>query len=278
VALTVAPNPCNFGFVPLKTTAVCCTTVSNQANVSVDITGVSAFASEGGAFAVATTDDATPPNPQAFPGAAITIMGGESAKVCFAFTPPITQQYNGDMTLVSTDPSGMNPSLQLTGWGGGPQIQCLPASIDYGETLTHIITTVPVLCTNTGSPIPTTNLIIEPPTASPFAFSAQFDQTKNIYPLNGLAPGQSAQIDVSYTPSSRSGDKGTLFIESNGGRGTTLQIPLTGQGLDVAACQFVLTPPRLDFGNVELGDTSRALSFEVRNVGTDVCLVQGLGI
>ncbi len=151
-------------------------------------------------------------------------------------------------------------------------------SVAFGQTLTHSTTTVPVLCTNTGTAIPSTNLTIEPPTASPSVFNAQFDQSKNIYPLSGLAPGQSAQIDVSYSPLTSSNDKGTLFVKSNGGQGKTLRIPLTGQGLNVAPCQFVLAPSQLNFANVQAGDTSQVLSFQVQNIGTDICLVQGLKI
>ena len=116
-ALTVAPNPCDFGHVALGTTAVCCSTVSNQANETVSISGVGSFDNEGGAFGVATTDDSTPPNPQSFP---INIPGGESAKVCFSFMPPIAQQYSGQATLLTNDPSGTNPIIQLAGWGGVP--------------------------------------------------------------------------------------------------------------------------------------------------------------
>ncbi len=278
VALTLAPNPINFGYVTLEPIppAVGCTVVTNQSNVPVSITGTSEFENEGGAFALATTDDATPPNPFSLP---ITIQGGGNAKVCFSFTPPIGQPYNGQVTLTTNDPSGTNPVVSLTGWGGGPQISCAPLSIAFGQTLDHSITTVPVLCTNSGSAIPGgVNLLIQPPSASPAVFSAQFDATTDAYPLNGLAPGQTAQIDVSYAPTGNSNDKGTLFIKSNGGQGKTIQIPLTGQGLDVPPCQFVVAPSQLNFGNVQVGDTSTMLSFEIQNVGTDICFVQGLGI
>ena len=40
----------------------------------------------------------------------------------------------------------------------------------------------------------------------------------------------------------------------------------------------MIAPSQLNFGNVQVGDTSPMLSFEVQNVGTDICLVQGLGI
>jgi hypothetical protein len=90
---------------------------------------------------------------------------------------------------------------------------------------------VPVICTNVGSAIPETNLTIDPPTASPVVFSAQFDEAKDIYPLEGLAPGLSVQIDVSYAPTTTSNDVGTLTVVSNGGRGQPVQIPLSGQGV-----------------------------------------------
>ncbi len=232
VGLTVAPNPCDFGFVPLdrNPTAVCCVTVSNQANVPVDITGISEFGTEDDAFGVATTDDATPPNPQTFPTTPITVVGGASAKICFAFAPAITQQYSGDVTLVTNDPSGTNPIVQLTGWGGGPQISCAPTSLDFGPVASGNSSILPLTCTNTGSAIPATNLLLEAPTASPNVFGAQFDTTRDPYPLDGLMPGESAQIDVTYAPAAASDDTGTLLIRSNGGQGQTVQIPLTGQG------------------------------------------------
>jgi hypothetical protein len=278
VALTLAPNPINFGYVPLGTTAVGCTTVSNQANLTVNVTGVTSFDTESNAWALATSDDATPPNPQTFPGTPIAIAGGASAKVCFSLTPLISQQYTSQAQLVTDDPSGNNPIVQLTGWGGGPQISCSPMSIAFGQTLTHSTSTVPVLCTNTGTALPGISLIIDPPSASPGVFNAQFDPSHDIYPLQGLAPGQVAQIDANYEPTSASNDQGSLFIKSNGGQGKTIHIPLTGSGLNVAPCQFVIAPSQLNFANVQAGDTSTMLSFEVENIGTDICLVQGLTI
>ena len=277
VALTVSPNPINFGFVPLSTTQIACATVTNQSNVTVTVESIGSFASEFNAFAIATTDDATPPNPITYP---LAIDSGANAKVCFTLTPTNTQQYQGSGTLVTQgDPSGNNPVVNLTGWGGGPQISCAPASIDFGQTLDHSISTVPVLCTNVGTAIPGgVNLLISSVTASPVVFSADFDQSHDPYPINGLAPGQTAQIDVNYAPVGSSNDKGTVFIKNNGGQGKEVQIPLTGQGLNVPPCQFVVAPSALNFANVQVGDISTSLAFEIENVGTDICLVQGLTI
>jgi len=231
VALTVGPNPINFGYVPTEPipAAVGCTVFTNQSNVAISITGISEFENEGGAFALATTDDATPPNPFSLP---ITIQGGATAKVCFSFFPPISQDYNGQVTLLTTDPSGTNPVISLTGWGGGPQIKCTQTSVAFGPIADGKTSMVPVLCSNSGTAVPGVNLLFEPPTTSPTVFSAWFDEKADPDPQSGLAPGQTAQIDVSYAPTGISNDKGTLFIKSNGGQGATIQIPLTGQGTD----------------------------------------------
>jgi hypothetical protein len=276
VALSLAPNPINFGYVPLLTSAVACTNVTNQANVTVNVMKVINFTSESNAFEIATTDDSTPPKPFSLP---LTLAAGATEKVCFTLTPSVSQQYFTQAQLQTDDPSGTNPIVQLTGWGGGPQISCTPTSVPFGLTLTHSASTVPVICSNTGSQtVPATNLILDPPSASPGVFSAQLDSSNDVYPLDGLAPGQSAQIDVSYSPTNSSDDKGTLFIKNNGGQGKTVQIPLTGQGLKVAPCQFIVAPAQLNFGNVQNGDTSLVLSFAIENVGSDICLVQGLKI
>ncbi len=275
VALTLVPNPINFGYVPLGMPAVGCTTVSNQSNVTVNVSGVTIENTLSNAYGLATTDDATPPNPFSLP---IAIAGGASAKLCFTLTPQTAQQYSSQAQLVTDDPSGNSPVVTLMGWGGGPQLSCSPTSVAFGQTLAHSISTVPVLCTNSGTALPGVSLIIDPPSASPGVFDAQFDPSHDVYPLNGLIPGQTAQIDASYSPTSSSNDQGNLFIKSNGGQGKTLRIPLTGSGLNVAPCQFVIAPSQLNFANVQAGDTSTMLSFEIENIGADICLVQGLEV
>ncbi len=57
VAFSLAPNPINFGYVPLQTLAVACTNVTNQANVTVNVLSVINFLPESNAFGIATTDE-----------------------------------------------------------------------------------------------------------------------------------------------------------------------------------------------------------------------------
>ena len=47
----------------------------------------------------------------------VTIQAGANAKLCFSFTPPIAQDYNGQVTLATNDPSETGPVVQLSGQG-----------------------------------------------------------------------------------------------------------------------------------------------------------------
>ncbi len=170
--------------------------------------------------------------------------------------------------------------LQLTGFGGGPEVSCTPGTLAFGQAVDGIDPVLMVVCANAGtssvggngSPI---SLILSPTTTSS-AFSAAFDTISNPYPPDGLSPGQSAQIDVTYHASGTSNDVGTLSIGTNAGRGQSVQIPLSGQSLNVPPCQFAILPPALNFGNVTFdGGAESDLSFSVQNLGSAECLVKG---
>ncbi len=252
VALSAVPDP-NFGYVPLGTTAIACTTVSNAANVAVTIFTIADFEPDG-VYGISDVDGSSPPKSTELP---TEVPGHGSVEVCFTFTPLGAMQYTGQLTLQTNDPSGENPVLQLTGWGGGPQITCSPISLNFGSIEAFTSKTLPVFCTNTGSRRPMDgNLLIEPPTAGPAVFEAQFDQTIDPYPLGGLDPGESAQIDVSYNPTSTTADDGSVVIRNNGGQFQPVVIAVSGQGLPLGQCQLAIDPTTLNFGSVAVGEMS----------------------
>jgi hypothetical protein len=215
--------------VELLSTSIGCTTVTNDSDAPITLTGVGSFATEGNSFEVATTDDAHPPNPFSFP---ITIGGGDQAKVCFTFSCPITQLYQGQATLLTSDPGVADPVVTLTGWCGGPQISCSPLTLAFGNVATGQTSTLPITCTNIGTALPGLGLTIGALVPQGAAFSAAFDPSTNPYPEGGLLPGQSAQIDVTYAPIDEStNDFGVLAIPNNGGQGQTPYVSLLGTGI-----------------------------------------------
>ena len=217
--LTVSPSSIDFGYVPLLSNSIRCTTLSNPCNALVMITGVGSFDNQGGSFGVATTDH--------FP---ITIDGGDDAQVCFSFDCPVTGDYAGQATLVIGDSEDTNPVVRLTGRCGGPQIGCAPLTLAFGSVLIGQSSTLSVTCTNNGSTLSGFALTIGPLDAGSGVFSAAFDPTTNPYPDGGLQPGQSTQIDVSYAPIDQADDFGVLAIPNNGGQGQTPYISLSGRG------------------------------------------------
>ncbi len=286
-ALTLTPDPLNFGYVVPASSVIACTTAANISNVPVTISGLGSFTSAEGAFALSAVDDAMPAKPAPVP---VTIQPGGSAEVCFSLTPSVPAAYTGQVALL-TDASGMDPVLQLVGSGGGPQLSCTPTSLAFGQAVDGIDPTLTVVCTNigtsyTGNGNPPVTLVLSPST-SPMSFGATFDAVIDPYPITGLQPAQSAQIDVTYHPSGTSTDTGTLLISNNAGRGEGLPIPLSGQSLNLAPCQFVVSPPALDFGNVggnvggnlqlDAGSASDSSVF-VENIGNDACLVKDLAV
>jgi hypothetical protein len=217
-ALTLSPNPIDFEYGPLNSIVIRCTTISSSCDLPLSLTGIESFENEGGAFAVAPATS--------FP---ISFLDG-SAQVCFSFNPPITQDYMGQATLVTTDPSDTNPVVQLTGWGGGPEISCTPLTLAFGSVIIGQSSTLPVTCANSGTAIPVVSLTLGPLDAGSEVFSAAFDSSVNPYPADGLQPGQSVQIDVTYSPFENTDDFGVVAIPNNGGQKQTPYISLSGRG------------------------------------------------
>ncbi len=193
----------NFGYAAPGTTFVECLPVGNDGDMTYTVRQADLDFQDAGAFALSATDDAMPPNPIAYP---LSIPPGGNAEICYSFAPSIAaHQYDGQVTLSTTDTSWEVLTFELLGWGGGPQITCTPASVDFGPSPINDILSIPVTCNNTGTALPGVTLTIGGSTITGSgAFSYNFDPTTNPYPAVGLEPGQKAQIDVIYLPTARS--------------------------------------------------------------------------
>jgi hypothetical protein len=99
-ALTVEPNPINFGYIPNGESVIGCMTVSNQCTISITLSSVD-FSVPDGPWSVSQTDGV---NPTPIP---VTIPDGGSAKVCFS--------YAGS----DGPPPSETATLVLEGWDGG---------------------------------------------------------------------------------------------------------------------------------------------------------------
>jgi hypothetical protein len=99
VAITVAPNPINFGYVAPGMNVLACVTVTGQSNLPFVISEVD-FSIPDGPFGLST------PVP-------ITIPAGGSAKVCFSYTGSTDPPPSETATLVIQGSTGTNPVVML---------------------------------------------------------------------------------------------------------------------------------------------------------------------
>jgi hypothetical protein len=265
--LTITPDPLAFGFSPPAVALSQSIQLANIANQPIKLTAPSMSAGHPvTAFVIGTGAPVFP----------MTLAPGQTASVPVVFTPPGLGQYTGSLTFFSNDPGAPQVAVPLSGTGGGPQIQCVPNTLSFGQVAVGVPVTQQVLCTNVGETLglAAANLILNALTVPDnAAFTAHFAQTP---PAAGLAGGQSILIDVVYAPLAAETDAGHLHIANNDSQTPDLVVPLSGIALGLPPCDDVVAPGGgLVFGVVQPGQTMQ-LPFEISNQGAQDCLVNGL--
>ncbi len=269
--LSITPNPLDFGFFPVNGSLTKTITLANVANRTLHMTTAPTLDTghPAAAFALAA-------NAPTFP---LTLTAGQTQSVPVVFTPPALGEFTGTLTFYSDDPQASQVAVPLDGTGGGPQIQCLPTSLAFGQVAVGAPVTQQVLCTNAGQDVPgnaAATLQIGTLTVPDApAFAAHFDQPP---PTGGLTSGQTVLIDVVYTPTMSEQDSGHLNIASNDSQTPDEVIPLTGTAITLPPCDSLIAPQGgLVFGEVQAGHTLQ-LPFAIENQGNSDCLVNGLNL
>jgi hypothetical protein len=211
---------------------------------------------------------------------ATEIAPGKLLQMAVVFMPPGAGQFEGEVDVSTDDPQNATLRIPLSGVGAGAQLVCSPLSLDFGLNAVGITSTLSVLCTNEGQSVtghPEPNLFIpDPRSASPglviengdTAFQPAFDRP---FPRGGLAPGQTAKIDVTYAPTTGGADADTLIISSNDSIHPTTRVSLAGTAKVLPDCDFVFNPANpLAFGHVDKGNDA-IMPFDIVNNGTDSC-------
>ncbi len=272
--LQISPNPMDFNFVQPGQQRTIPLHILNVGNRQVSISSISVtipvqvFELASGAPTTATLD------PQ------------QSVDVSVTFTPIGTQQYLGELTVVSNDNNG-EQAIPLQGYGGGAAITCQPMTLAFGLAPANFTTTLPVICTNTGTNVllpgggmdPKAELVIDPTKfklVGSQVFGASIDPQSTQGPL---VAGQPVILDVTYTPTGTENDTATLTVASNV---TTPPAPpvlnLSGQGIVEKKCYYSLTPSSLNWGEVKPGGNVYTQAFTITNLGPNECLVNAVDL
>lgn len=203
-------------------------TLTNIGSSSVTVTQVSV------SVATFTVDNFNPP---------VTLAAGQSVNLSVTFAPTTTGNISGVVTFTSNASNG-TLNLPVSGkgvdnWG----LQANPASLDFSNVLVGSSSTLPLTVINTGTASETISL--------GQVGGPGYSVSGVTLPLT-LAAGQSFTFSVTFAPKAAGVSLGS--IQATSPFDPTLTIPLSGTG--VAAGQLTVLPTTINFGTVNVGQSS----------------------
>ncbi|MCA9552375.1 MAG: choice-of-anchor D domain-containing protein [Myxococcales bacterium] len=222
----------------------------NQGNATESLINVSIADDPGGVFSVLINNDGS-------------AAPGETLDFVTSFCPDANQAFTGTAVVVAGPGSEVvEQRVALTGRGGGPNVDCAPASLDLGVTGLGRALVGAVICTNTG--------VEEAQLGAALVAGGAFAVTSSA--SLSLAPGASTAVQVTFTPAALGVAQGTLRITSNDPDTPTVDVQVQAEAVDLLPCEVTAEPGTVDFGAVSLGDR-RSLSVALANRGPTDCVV-----
>jgi hypothetical protein len=208
--LVISTQSVNFGSVMIGQTASANVSVSNSGSASVQIDNIQM---QGASFSV-TGQNNTP----------ISVAAGKSYSMAVSFHPTATGATTGALILTSSQSSGSQVIIALSGTGkataSGPALTLQSTSVAFGNVAVNTPATQSVLLTSSG----TGALSISSASVS----GAGFSLTGAGLPVT-LQPGQSLPLDIQFDPAAIGAATGAVKLATNTPSGTAA-IALSGTG------------------------------------------------
>ncbi len=160
---------------------------------------------------------------------------------------------------------GAEPRLtvELAGEGFASQLLATPASLDFGSVSPGAVARRTVTVENGGNRVVSFDELRIADGSGVYAVGATaVDGVAR--PLDQLAPGESATIEVEFSPPALSTYAGELVIENDDPTNSRISVSLFGRG---GGADLLVTPSALDFGVLASGMV-KELPVLVSNVGT----------
>lgn len=265
----VGPRPAfslarlDFGDVAAGATKDLAVTLRNSGDARLDVT-TAAFSNP--AFRLLT------------PALPFSVAAGGQQDLTVRFTPPAAGTQSGTLTVSSNASNQPVATVALTGSGetASPRqqasIEVTPARLDFGPAQVGQSRELTLVVRNTG----TASLTVSRVSSGNAAFAA----VSPVAPF-AVAAGGSQSLAVRFTPTAAGAQAGTLAISSNAANQPSLTVALagTGEGGTVtppptpapSAARITVTPERLDFGSLGIGQ-SKDLSLTVSAAGGTAAL------
>jgi hypothetical protein len=171
----------------------------------------------------------------------VVVAPGASTKLNVTFAPSKSGWVGAEISVTS---NASNSILQIgihANAVSSDPLAAAPSSLSFGQVTIGSNSMLPVVLTNIGTA--TETLTAFQMTGTGFSVSGPS------LPLN-LAGGQSATLNVTFTPKTSGVASGSVFVP-----GPSLTVPLTGTGT-TSVGQLTVAPSTLGFGNVNIGSTN----------------------
>lgn len=256
--INVTPSRIDFGSVPTGQTVTADLVVKNNGSAALEI--------QPPAFLRGNSPDIAFVDP---PTEATTLAPGESMMLTASYTAAAAVA-TSTAVLVSNDPTNPQQAIPMLGRPQRPDLVVSPESIAYGNVGQGVTSTRTLSLFNNG----TQELVVSAMTVNG---TAEFflEPNGNFPPTTGggegiIPPMGSVEVRVSYAPNNLGQDLARLTIASNDPDEPSLDVPLSGTGLEGAECVVRIRPDPLNFGLVTRGST-KVLNANVVNTGTGPC-------
>jgi hypothetical protein len=192
----------------------------------------------------------------------LSLNAGQSATITAAFKPTSSAKETGMITIASNAPS--SPSLVALSGNGitAAGLTATPASIAFGSVAVGSEATQTVSLTNNGSESAAISKIAATGTGVSISGAAA--------PMT-LAAGQSANLAITYKPTTAGSLSGTVSITSNASN-PSMVIDLTATATSKAAATLTVTPASIAFGNVAVGSEATQ-TVKLANTGGEAATI-----
>jgi hypothetical protein len=192
---------------------------------------------------------------------------GDSIDVDLTYCPDVLAEDTGELQIETDNPDVRLRTVvvPLEGTGGGPDIDVLPTTVNFGLVSLIAPSRRTVTIQNVGySPLEVTDFVVD--AAATGAFTAPGAAGDR------LEPGEFLDITIEFQPVAEGPVTSTLLIHSNDQDEPEVTVTLLGEGVNLPPCSFQVNPVTLSFGVVERSRVA-GRAFEIQNTGADDCLV-----
>ncbi len=223
--LVASPASIRFGLVTVSQSKTQEIVLTNTGETATTISAISVSAAE---FTLSEVELPT------------TLSAGQSTALNITFAPTGSGWTSAEITVTS---NAKNSSLVIDLQGTGTDQKTLtstPSNLAFGQVSVGTTATRSVVLTNPR----TSSLTI----TGFFAVGSSFSVSGPSTPVD-IGAGQSITVSASYTPPAAGIASGSILVY-----GPTISIPLTGTGVTIG--QLNISPASLNFGNVDVGNST----------------------